>query len=215
MSEERGVVRVSATERHEVRAHAARIHISVESERLAFGNAALEASRELADLVGRLRDLGIADGAVSVRGVHSSTRSGLLSKETRTVYTVAVRISDPGRMGEYLGAISVHKNAVSSWVEWVYDEHAASAEAAAAALRVARTKAGVMAAAAGCEVWGLKSASDTWSMPEITPTAFLAGAPARAQGGGDPFDIGMDFTSTREVVCTVTADFWITPSSAP
>jgi uncharacterized protein YggE len=210
MSDERGVVRVSATERREVRAHAARLHISVESERLAFGNAALEASRELADLAGRLRELGVPEDAMSVRGVHSSTKSGLLSKETRTVYTVVVRIDDLGRMGEYLGAISVHKNAVSSWVEWLYDEHAASAEAAAAALKVAQSKARTMAAAVGSDVAGLKSASDTWSMPEANPTAFLASAQAPARAAGGVLDIGMDFTSTREIICTVTADFWIT-----
>jgi uncharacterized protein YggE len=215
MDEERGVIRVSATERGEVRAHAARIHVTVESERLAFGNAALDASRELADLVGRLLELGVGDDATSVRGVHSSTKSGLLSKETRTVYTVAVRIDDLGRMGEYLGAISVHKSAVSSWVEWLYDEHAASAAGAAAALRVAEAKARVMAQAVACELAGLKSASDTWSMPETAPATLLAAASAQARGAGGALDIGMDFTSTRDIVCTVTADFWIAPPDGP
>jgi uncharacterized protein YggE len=211
MSEERGVVRVSATERREVRASAARLHISVESERLAFGNAALEASRELSDLAGRLRELGVPADAMSVRGVHSSTKSGLLSKETRTVYTVVVGVHDLARMGEYLGAISVHKAAVSSWVEWIYDEHAASAEAAAAALQIARDKARTMARALDCDLAGLKSASDTWSMPQTAP-AVLAPAPVQARGAGEAIDIGMDFTSAREIFCTVTADFWIDPA---
>jgi uncharacterized protein YggE len=215
VEEERGVIRVSATERGEVRAHAARIHVTVESERLAFGNAALEASRELADLVRRLRELGVGEDATSVRGVHSSTKSGLLSKETRTVYTIVVRVDDLARLGEYLGAISVHKSAVSSRVEWLYDEHAASAAGAAAALRVAEAKAQVMARAVGCDLAGLKSASDTWSMPEVPPAPLLAAAPAQARGEEGALDIGMDFTSTREIVCTVTADFWIAPTGSP
>jgi uncharacterized protein YggE len=212
MDRERGVIRVTATRRGMVVAARARLHVTVEGERLAFGDAALQASGELADLVGRLKELGIAGDEISVSGVHSSTRSGLLTKETRTVYTVVVGVADTSRMGEYLRAVSVHKGAVSNWVEWVYEEEAAAAALAAEALRDARGKADLLAAAAEAEVVGLKAASDAWSMPQdLSPAAPRAAAMQTRGGGEQPLDIGTDFTSRREIATTVTADFWIAP----
>lgn len=213
MQDERGVIRVTATERGTVAAHRARLHVTIESEKLALGDAALAASGELADLVGRLKDLGVADEEFSVTGAYTSTKAGLLTKETRTVYTVVVGIADTTRMGQYLRAISIHKGAVSNWVEWVFDDQTASAELAARAIRSARAKADLMAAAAGAEVVGLKAASDSWSMPEPAPrpAAQAAAMQADRSAGEEPLDIGTDFTSRREIATTVTADFWIEP----
>ncbi|MEW6581964.1 MAG: SIMPL domain-containing protein [Actinomycetota bacterium] len=211
MGGERGVIRVSVTERGTVTARRARLHVTVESDGLAFGDAALEACGEIADLVGRLTDLGAAADDIGVSRVVSGSATGLLTAETRTAYTVAAGIDDPPRLGEYLRAVSIHKGVVCSRVEWIFDEQEAAALLAAAALAGAREKARRMAAAVGAEVVGLKAACDGRSMPGDPPAEPAPPAPGTAQNG--PADAGTDFTSRREIAVTVTADFWVAPSS--
>jgi uncharacterized protein YggE len=202
------ILRVTASARDTILATAALLHIKVDGERAVFGNAALEQAKELRELTAKLIALGLHSDAIRVESVRTASEGQLL-RNTRAVFELSIRETDHARIPKVIGTIAEAKNTQLHWVEWVWDEFEASIPLAAEAMRKARRKADVMAQAAGLRVTGIRSASDSWSMPEVQHVAYaMASATPRSKmASAEAVDPGIEYRAERSIDVTVTVDF--------
>ena len=213
MSLEHGILRVTATETTEVEAVRAKLHVRIEGETFVLGNAALTRSREVAELVSRLKSLGLTDDDAQVSGVQAKINQGVMTKASRAVFRLAFTVRDLGKIPDLLGAITGVKHAELEWLEWVFEDEAVSLELAGRAMKKALEKATAMAAAVHHEITGIRAVSDSSKMPEAAGLSFDAGDwinQERARVSRESrVDVGTEFKAAREVSATVTVDFVI------
>jgi uncharacterized protein YggE len=205
-----GILRVTATEKTEVKAIGAKFFVSIEGESFVFGNAALDKSKDVRKLVGELKTAGASDDDIEIKSVTTRSKGGAFNKDTRATYHLVVKLKDIAKVGEYLAVIAEQK-ASASRIEWTYDDDSVLTDLATRALQKAELKARKMASAIDYNVVGLRNCSDTWSMPELTTHIVEDYAqPTMARGKmmmQAAVDVGTEFKSTKEVEVTVTADF--------
>jgi uncharacterized protein YggE len=217
MTIENGILRVTTTETLDVEATRAKLHVRVEGETFAFGNAALQRSREIAELVSRLKTLGVADEDVSVKGVNAKMQQGTFMKGTRVSFSLVINIKTLEMLPDVLGVITTAKHAELERLEWVFEDEAARLELAAQAMKKALGKATIMANAVSHEISGIRAVSDSSTMPDAKGVAF----------GGDwvteerqraatmkRIDVGTEFKASREISATVTVDFVIVKTTS-
>jgi hypothetical protein len=145
-----GIIRIGASEKREISASSAKLHIKLEAERIGFGNAAWQQSREVRDLVGKLKHLGLEENQISFASVRTSSPGGLLKAEA-------------------------------------------------------------MAAAAQCQVVGVRSASDSHTLPEAASSFHESFAKAPAMSRRADMSVGMEYRATTTLEVTVTAEFIVLP----
>jgi Protein of unknown function (DUF541) len=201
-----GTIRVTATAKRGITAQSAKLHVKLEGERVVFGAAALEQSRELKDLVTRLKILGLEDNAFSVASVRVTGPGGLL-KNSRAEFNLVVTETRLERLPGVIGAISETKNASLQHLEWIWDDFETSVPLAAEAMRKAQRKAAAMAEAVGGKLGGVRNASDSWNMPESIVMYDAMPMQAKALSRSREADIGMEYRAERELEVTVTVDF--------
>ncbi len=213
MNPEHGVLRVTATETVDVEAVRAKLHVRIEGETFVLGNAALTRSREVAELVSRLKSLGLTDDDAQVSGVQAKVNQGALTKASRAVFRLAFTVRDLGKIPDFLGVITGAKHAELENLEWVFDDEAARLELAARAMKKALEKASAMAAAVQHEIAGIRAVSDSSKMPEASAMSFGSGDWMNQEIARAPrerrVDVGTEFKASREVSATVTVDFVI------
>lgn len=218
MTLEHGILRITTTETAEVEASRARLHVRVEGETFVFGNAALSRSREVAELVSRLKTLGLTDDDLSLKGVSAKVNQGVLVKGTRVSFSLAATIRALEILPEVLGAITTAKHAELERLEWVFDDEAARLDLVARATKKALEQATVMARAVGHEIAGIRALSDSSAMPEAKNLSFGAGdwtGQERARVSRESrVDLGTEFRATREISAYVTADFVMAKTSS-
>jgi hypothetical protein len=199
-----GTIRVTATAKRLLTAESAKLHVKLEGDRVVFGSAALEQSRELKDLVTRLKGLGLEGNAFSLESVRITGPGGAL-KNSRAEFHLVVIEKNLERIAGVLGAITETKNAQLKHLEWVWDEYEPSLALAAEAMRKAQRKAVAMAEAVGAKLGGVRNASDSWNMPEsvVVYDAMHTKSLSRAR----EVDIGMEYRAERDLEVTVTVDF--------
>ncbi len=108
---ENGTIRVSSRETLEIEADRARLHIRVDGETFVYGNAALQRSREVAELVTRLKGAGLQDADITVASVQARVNQGVLTKNTRASFGLVITVRDLGILPDLPGAVSGVKHA--------------------------------------------------------------------------------------------------------
>ena len=205
-----GIIRVSTSERLEIEAASARLHLRIEGETFVYGNAALQRSREVAELVARLKSFGVHDEDVSVASVQARVNQGMLGKSSRAVFSLKVTVRDLSVLPDLLGAVVSVKNAELERLEWVFEAEERLIELSGKAMANAQRKAQVMAAAIGFEIAGLRSASDSSEMPTPQPLAFASEPNVdRMRVASARVDLGTEFRATQTLAVTVTAEFLV------
>jgi uncharacterized protein YggE len=211
-----GILRVEATEKLEISASSARLHIRVEGDAFLFGNAVLERSKEVRELVTRFKELGVAEGDVQVQGVQAKLSQGLLARGSSATFNLSVTVRDLTKLAELLGALSTAKRAELTRLEWIYDADEAMVGLSAKAMTKAQRKAQAMAAAVGYELSGIRSCADASGLPE-TQMLYLEGGSdtslMRMKSVSASADIGTEFKATQEVFATVTVEFTLAAST--
>ncbi len=212
---ENGIIRVSSCETLEIEADRARLHVRVNGETFVYGNAALQRSREVAELVARLKSAGLQDADITVASVQVRVNQGMLTKNTRASFGLVITVRDLGTLPDLLGAVSGVKHAELERLEWVFETDESLIELSGKAMTSAHRKAQVMAAAIGCVIAGLRSASDSHELPTPQPLDFAfqdnferarMATPARV-------DLGTEFRATQTIAATVNAEFFVTKAS--
>jgi uncharacterized protein YggE len=207
------ILRVTAKASQEITASLAKLHFAVEGETFLFGNAALNRSKILMELVAKFKELGASDADFNVKSVSARVDSGLLGKSSKADFKLELRVSDLSKLPDYLGVIVNAKNASLEQLEWVFETDPIMLELSAVAMKKAFDKAQAMANAVGHRVLGIRTASDSSQMPERVQSMNFGGdwmgqemsrAPVKAR-----VNIGTEFKATREITSEVTVDFYL------
>ncbi len=208
------ILRVTAKASQEITASSARLHLNVEGETFFFGNAALNRSKVLKDLLEKLKELGATDADFNVKSVSARIDANLLGKTTKADFKLEFRVTDLSKIPDYLGVITSAKNVALEHLEWVFELDAVMLELSAAAMKKAFDKANAMANTVGHSVLGIRSASDSSKMPEMTQNLNFAGGDWMSQEmergvSKSRVNIGTEFKATREIESSVTVDFYL------
>lgn len=214
---EHGVLRVSESAEAEIEASRAFVTISVSSQKLVFGNAALTAAEEIKTVVDKIREI---DQSVEVdtQSVSIGSGAGPFGKNSSAAYVLKLTVADLGKLGAILGACSEGKKVTVLSLRWDYEDEPVKLRLIQEAVKKSKAKADQMMAAIGYAVTGIRSCSDSYVMPNIAEI-ILGGeglAPAampvaaRAKGMAAPaLNIGAQFTSKKTVTATFTAEFLV------
>jgi uncharacterized protein YggE len=209
-----GILRVTARESTQVPAVSAKLHLRIEGETFVMGNAVTQRSREVRELVTALKNFGITDEDVIVEGVQAKLNQGLLAKGTKVTFKLIVNARDLNVIGDLLGAIANARHAELERIEWVFDDDEIALELSSKAMAKAHRKASTMAAAIQYVVVGIRAASDSLELPDISDVvlhdADLLMQRARV-APGSRVDLGTEFKATREIMCVVSAEFIVKP----
>ncbi len=207
------ILRVSAKASQDITASLAKLHFTVEGETFLFGNAALDRSRILKDLVTKFKELGATDAEFNVKSVSARVDAGLLGKSSKAEFKLDLTLTDFSKLPDFLGVITGAKNVQLEQLEWIFETDAIMLELSAAAMKKAFDKASAMANAVGHSVLGIRSASDSSQMPERIQSLNFGGdwmnqelsrAPKRAR-----VEIGTEFKATRELTSEVNVEFYL------
>ncbi len=207
------ILRVSAKASQDITASLAKLHFMVEGETFLFGNAALDRSRILKELVLKFKEIGATNADFSVKSVSARVDAGLLGKSSKAEFKLELSVSDFAKLPDFLGVIASAKNVQLEQLEWIFETDAMMLELSAAAMKKALNKANAMANAVGHAVLGIRSASDSSQMPEQIQTLNFGGdwmaqeksrAPSMAR-----VSIGTEFKATRTVASEVNVEFYL------
>jgi uncharacterized protein YggE len=204
-----GILRVTARETSEVTAGSAKLHLRIEGETFVMGNAVTQRSREVRELVTALKTFGITDEDVQVEGVQAKLNQGLLAKGTKVVFNLIVHARDIAVIGDLLGAVANARHAELERIEWVFEDDEIALELSSKAMAKAQRKASAMAAAIQYIVVGIRSASDSLELPDVSDVVlhaqdFMLMQRARVSNS---VDLGTEFKATREITAVVSAEF--------
>ena len=205
-----GLLRVSVDHVVRISATSARVHARVRGSSLVASGVASRKAAEVRDVVAALAVRGISEDAVEVAGVRLTTSEGRIL-HSQSVDIQLVVTANPDQLPDVLGVLADRPGVAVENLEWVYDEFEASITAAAEAMKKARRKAEAIAAAAGLEVTGITTASDSWSMPQA-PVQFAAqDMMYAARSSAAPLDLGVEINATTELSTHLSVDFELSP----
>ena len=205
-----GLLRVSVDHLVRLSANSARLHARVHGSSLVAAGVAGRKAAEVRDVVAALAAHGIGEDAVEVTGIRLATSDGRILHSQSVDIQLVIR-ADAEQLPDVLGVLADRPGVAVERLEWVYDEFEASITAAAEAMTKARRKADAIAAAAGLEVTGIATASDSWSMPQ--PQGELADSSMlyAARASSAPLDLGVEITATTELSTHLSVDFELSP----
>lgn len=211
---EYGVLRVSETATGKISATKAAIFLSVKSETLVFGNAAVAASE---DLKAAIDDIIKIDGTVEVETVSVNTESstGVFGKNATALYTVKLTVVDFAKLGAILGICSEGKKISVKSLKWEYDDEAEKLRLIKAAVTKAKHKAEQMMEVIGYRVAGIRSCSDSYKMPNLSEIVVHKPVGAeqslkrtRSRAAASPnLNIGVQFQHKQDISATCTVEF--------
>lgn len=189
------------------------MHVTLRAQSSLAATAAAKKVAEVRALVESLAAVGVPDEAIDVTGIQIATGSGkiLTSQDVRITLEIA---ATPEQLPEVLGILSARQGLAIDLLEWTYDEFEASIPATADAMRMARRKADAVADAAGLRVTGIRSASDTWSMPSPRVEMASFASDARMRVGAAPLDMGLTMSSSTKLSVRLTVDFEVAANDA-
>jgi len=205
-----GLLRVSVDHVVRISATSARVHARVRGSSLVASGVAGRKAAEVRDVVAALAVRGISEDAVEVAGVRLTTSEGRIL-HSQSVDIQLVVTATPDQLPDVLGVLADRPGVAVENLEWVYDEFEASITAAAEAMKKARRKAEAIAAAAGLEVTGITTASDSWSMPQAQVQFAGEGMMYAARASAAPLDLGVEINATTELSTHLSVDFELSP----
>jgi uncharacterized protein YggE len=214
---EHGILRVTARESTQVPAVSAKLHLRIEGETFVMGNAVTQRSREVRELVTALKTFGITDEDVSVEGVQAKLNQGLLAKGTKATFNLIIHARDISGIGDLLGAIANARHAELERIEWVFDDDEIGIELSSKAMAKAHRKANAMAAAIQYTVVGIRAASDSLELPDVSDVVLHAQDFMMERSRiapGSRVDLGTEFKATREITAVVSAEFIVKSKDA-
>ena len=205
-----GLLRVNVDHLVRISATSARVHARVRGSSLVATGVAGRKAAEVRDVVAALAARGISEDAVEVAGVRLTTSEGRIL-HSQSVDIQLVVTANPDQLPDVLGVLADRPGVAVENLEWVYDEFEASITAAAEAMKKARRKAEAIAAAAGLEVTGITTASDSWSMPQAQVQFAGEGMMYAARASAAPLDLGVEINATTELSTHLSVDFELSP----
>ncbi len=166
-------IKITASQREEIFASHANLHVTVKGSSVVSGSEAMKKAKEVSQLVEALTSFGLSPEAVQLLGVHIETASGVLLKSSSAIYRLRIRVEKLEQLADLLDIVASQKNATLERIEWKYPEEAAQERALEAALARGKAKAGKVAAAMGVKLLGVYDFSEN-VFDEERPVPFQA-----------------------------------------
>ncbi|MBC8143638.1 MAG: SIMPL domain-containing protein [Armatimonadetes bacterium] len=205
-------ITVSASANEEIEATSADIAVTMRGSSFISGNAALTKAREVAALVAALKEIGITEANIELRGVHAEVSTGALgNKSSSAVYSLRVVKTPLDKVADAVGAITSQKTAELGGIAWQFgDKHAANLRVLETALTRAKAKAELAARTLGVQIVGVRTLTETFS--DDRPVLMQAPAP---RGGAEMArlravsseELGLEVTHRETVSASVTVHF--------
>lgn len=217
-----GILRVSETAEADIEAVKAFVMVRAESEKLAFGNAAVTASEDLKAAIDNIQQVS-QSVEIETESVSTQNSASMFGKNSVATYAVKLIVSEIDKLGSILGILSEGKKLSVTSVLWDYDKEAEKLRLIKDAMRKAKHKADEMMAVVDYQVVGIRSCSDSYRMPTVgesvlnTPSAVRSASStlkrARQEAPTPTVDIGVQFKSKQKVSATCTVEFLVSPKA--
>ena len=214
-------IKISETQRHEIAADRADLHVTVEGASLFTGGEALHKAREVAQLVRELTEYGLPPAAIYLQGVYADTATGLLGKTSAARYKLRLHCADLAQLADLLGIVSGQKNARLNVIEWGYlDDDASKDQWLGQCLTRANAKAARVALGLGVRLLGVHSFSEKYQdgeTPNRTVVAYDMAAMSRSRAARvSTEELGLEISHTKTVQVSVEIDYLVSGyESAP
>jgi uncharacterized protein YggE len=209
-----GILKVSGEAKTLVAATHAFLHLRLEAEHFFFGNAALEKSRELRELVQQLLQLGISDSEINIVDVQAKLQNGTLVRGSKVMYRLKVELNQLSRFGEVFGAVSNQRGVALERIEWGYQLDAVRLELLKNAMQQAQARAQAMAGAVGHVLAGVRACSDSAQMPQhdvwLNQDSYKSAPQAMMRQKTPAIELGTSLSQRLELSVVVNVEFWVT-----
>ena len=200
-------IKVSASQKEEIFATHADLHVMVKGSSLVSGNEAMKKAKEVNQLLEALKQAGVKEGAVTLQGVNVSTSTGAVLKSSTASYRLKIRCTDLAKFAEILDVIALQKNASLIHTEWKYDEDAAREALLLATLEKAKSKAAKVAQAMGVKLLGVYDLNENIYDEEMAMPFQAQGKVAFRSAPAEPEpNLGMDVQHSKTL--HVNVDIW-------
>ncbi|CAN1213459.1 SIMPL domain-containing protein [Tumidithrix helvetica PCC 7403] len=211
---EHGVLRISETVTTEIEAVRAFVIVHVTSEKVIFGNAAIAASEDLKTAIERIKKV-CESIEIDTESVSFQSNSGIFGKNSTAEYTVKLRVDALEKLGEILGICAEGKKITIRSLVWDYDEEQRKLDSIVQAMQKAKNKADRMMEAIGYSVVGIRSCSDSYSLPAIGEIFFgTQSAPEHAMTRAKKaVDFGTQIKSKKQISATCSVEFLVNVNS--
>ncbi len=205
-------ITVSATANEEMEATHADIAVTMRGASFISGNAALTKAREVAALVAALKDIGIAESSIELRGVSAEVSTGALgNKSSSAVYFLRIVKTPLDKVADAVGVITAQRTAELGGITWQFgDKHAANLRVLEVALTRSQAKARLTAQALGVQIVGVRTLSESFSGSE--PLEQMYGASSAGFGRAKARtvsheELGLEVAHRETVTASVTVQF--------
>ncbi|MDP2926559.1 MAG: SIMPL domain-containing protein [bacterium] len=111
---------VTWTEKKEVRATKAVIHVTLESKKIIFGDAAMKEASELNSLVAQIKSIeGMVESDISLIGVSTSVEGGVINKSSVS-YQITISVKNLEVLSSVFNVLLADKDAKVKNISWHY-----------------------------------------------------------------------------------------------
>ena len=205
------LIRVQVTNREEVQADRADLHVTIQGSSLVTGNAALQKAREVNQLVTALMQGGVPEKDIHLQGVSAEVSSGMLSRSSSATYVLKIHCANLDILADVLGIITSQKNTKLRYLEWGYpDDSDLREQWLDACIDRANRKAHRIAAALGVELIGVRTFMDHLTDPEDQRhQVTVAAASVRRRAAMTSEDLGLEVSHTKTVELHVVVEYRI------
>jgi uncharacterized protein YggE len=211
-------ITIAVTRREEVNADKVDVHVTVKGSSLVTGNAALKKAKEVSQLVGALREMGLNEDDISLRGIYTESSTGILGRSTSASYQICIHCKNLESLAGILGVITAQKNARLDHLSWEYPEdRKIRNDWLPACLAEAKEKAAAIASGLGVALLGVHTFSEKWLDSEQAERPYLAeltGSVKFMARSRAAIDLGFPLSHSKRVEMQIEAQFRVAPFKA-
>lgn len=198
-------IKISVSQKEEISATHADLHVTIKGSSIVSGGEALKKAKEVNQLVEALTSFCIRDEAIKLQGVHVETTSGVLIKSSGAMYRLKIRCEDLSHFASLLDIIASQKNATLERVEWKYDEDEARERMLKVVIEKAKVKAEGVASSLGVKLLGIYDFIEN-AYDEETPIPYQAKAAFRSAPAPAEPSLSMDVQHSKTI--HVNVEIW-------
>ncbi len=156
-------ISVEASQTQRVEANRADIYVSVAGASLFSGAVALQKAREVAELVGALKSIGIEEAQIKIESIRAHNQSGTFTKGSSVIYSLRLENVALELIVDAVGAITSAKNATLYRLAWRFaDETPLRDEMRAKCLQMALERAKIIAQTLEVKLTGVYELGEKW-----------------------------------------------------
>lgn len=197
-------IKISASQKEEIHATHADLHVTVKGSSLVSGNEAMKKAKEVNQLLEALKQAQIKEEAVTLQGVTVSSSTGSVLKSSAASYRLKIRCDDLSRFAEILDVIAAQKNAALTRTEWKYSEEEARERILLSVMEKVKAKAAKVTQSLGVKLLGVYDFLET--IYDAEPALPFQSMPAARAAPAQSVILGMDIQHTKTL--HVNVDVW-------